>query len=920
MARNRIGHPFRIRRFGAATAALLAATALTLTAPAAVHAESVDEPFPSNTPPGYSLAWADEFDGVNADGTGLDESEWFYREGEKAECSNQPGNVSVGDGLLHIAIKAEQANGENYTCGGVISNRWFGYGYYETRAKLWGDQGFHSAFWTTGLSAYIPDVPDYRGPHNRINEIDGFEVDSHAPDKLAYHSHWFVPEHVGNQGSLVTQADSSAEYHNYGFEWTPTEVRFYTDGVLMKTLPKAGPHGIQNIWLTTLGYTAPVDETNLPGETTWDYFRYFAPVESGADVSAAQVVVDNGDPGYAESGVWADELTDDRRVAFGFQDKEVRRTDAAGASASWTPNLVAGGSYEVYVWNSNILKTGHSAARYTVSHDGGATDVVLDQRASGQQWVSLGVHDFTPGRTQGVSVVGDAAGAGVLRADAVKFVPAIVIDDGGAGYTEAGAWAGSSAITGWRGTGTRYASASSATARWTPDLPDAGRYDVYAWVPPRDATSSAASYTIVSNDGTVDFDVDGTTPTGRWVRLGDFDFAAGTAGYVELGKEYGVTGLMRADAVKFIAVEPEDGAPSVPGDLEVEVERTPPIGDAWFTAEWEPVDDADVVGYHVYLDGQRLTWQPVQRTTFDFHELLGGETYEIRVTAVDRLGNESAPSAPRDAVVPRDKRAPAPPSGLVAEAANGRAVLYWDQNTELDLGGYNVYADGELITPEPFGNTNDAHNRDLGFEVPDLANGVAHTIEVTTLDFVGNESKPDDGERHAAADDDHRRRGRGLHRGRHLDAVERRRLAGDEDTGEQFAHRERCVAAGPPLRGHLRGVRVGAEPLERHASRALHGGGGERHDGDGARPDHGRGPMDLAGHARVRRGHDGRRDDHERGGQGLPAHERREVRAARLAGRPPARRWPGPPARPAARGPPVRPAAAVTASATAARA
>ncbi len=742
MALNRTHFHARSRRLVALAAALAATGALLVAAPGSSPAEAADEPFPSNTPPGYELAWADEFDGVNADGTGLDESEWFYREGEKAECSNQPDNVSVGDGLLHIALEAEQANGEQYTCGGVVSNRWFGYGYYETRAKLWGDQGFHSAFWTTGLTAYIPDVPDYRGPHNRINEIDGFEVDSHAPDKLAYHSHWFVPEHVGNQGKLITQADSSLEYHNYGFEWTPTEVRFYTDGVLMNTLPKAGPHGIQNIWLTTLGYTAPVDETNLPGETTWDYFRYFAPVEGGADASSAQVVVDNGDAGYAESGAWTAELTDDRRVAFGFQDKEVRRSDAPGASASWTPNLVADGSYEVYVWNSNILQTGHSAARYTVAHDGGGTDVVLDQRKAGQQWVSLGVHDFTPGQGQGVSVTGDAAGSGVLRADAVKFVPAVVVDNGGPGYSEAGAWAGSASVTGWRGGDTRYASASSSTARWTPELPDAGSYDVYAWVPPRDANSAAASYTVVSNGPEAEFEVDGTTPTARWVRLGNFDFAAGTAGYVELGKDYGVTGLMRADAVKFIAADPEVGAPSVPTGLEVDVERTPPIGDNWFTATWEGVDDEDLVGYHVYLDGQRLTWQPVQRTTFDFHELLGGETYAVHVTAVDRLGNESEASDAVDAVVPRDKHAPDAPSGLVAEAANGKAVLYWDQNTELDLGGYNVYADGELITPEPFGNTNDAHNRDLGFEVPDLANGVAHTIKVTTLDFVGNESKP----------------------------------------------------------------------------------------------------------------------------------------------------------------------------------
>lgn len=742
MALNRTRFHLRSRRFIALTTALATSGALLVAAQGAGPAEAADEPFPSNAPPGYELAWADEFDGVNGNGTGLDESEWFYREGEKAECSNQPDNVSVSDGLLRIAIKAEQANGENYTCGGVISNRWFGYGYYETRAKLWGDQGFHSAFWTTGLTAYIPDAPDYRGPHNRINEIDGFEVDSHAPDKLAYHSHWFVPEHVGNQGKLVTQADTSLEYHNYGFEWTPTEVRFYTDGVLMNTLPKAGPHGIQNIWLTTLGYTAPVDETNLPGETTWDYFRYFAPVEGGADASAAQLVVDNGDAGYAEAKRWRDELTDGRQVAFGAQDKHVRRTDVAGASASWTPPLTDAGSYEVFVWNSNILQTGHSAARYTVAGDGGSTDVVLDQRASGQQWVSLGVHDFTPGQGQGVSVTGDAAGVGVLRADAVKFVPAEIVDNGGPGYTEVGTWGGSTSVKGWRGSDTRYASASSATARWTPEFADAGRYDVYAWVVPRDANSAKVHYTVVTAGESTEVAIDASVPTAKWVRLGNFDFAAGADGYVELGKDFGVTGLMRADAVKFIAAAPEAGAPATPAGLEVEVERTPPIGDNWFTAEWQAVADADLVGYHVYLDGQRLTWQPVQRTSFDFHELLGGETYAITVTAVDRLGNESAASAAVDAVVPLDTHAPTPPAGLVAEAANGKAVLYWDQNSELDLGGYNVYADGELITPEPFGNTNDAHNRDLGFEVPDLENGVAHTIEVTTVDFVGNESAP----------------------------------------------------------------------------------------------------------------------------------------------------------------------------------
>ena len=39
----------------------------------------------------------------------------------------------------------------------------------------------------------------------------------------------------------------------------------------------------------------------------------------------------------------------------------------------------------------------------------------------------------------------------------------------------------------------------------------------------------------------------------------------------------------------------------------------------------------------------------------------------------------------------------------------------------------------------PFGNTTTRHNRPLGYPVQ-ASNNVAHTIEVRTLDFVGNES------------------------------------------------------------------------------------------------------------------------------------------------------------------------------------
>ncbi|MFI6676068.1 family 16 glycosylhydrolase [Kribbella sp. NPDC050470] len=829
-------------------------------------ASSVAGATPSLPVPGYQLAWSDEFDG-----TRLDTGSWFYREGEKAICSNNPGNVTVSDGSMRIALKREDRNGKPYTCGGVISRKTFGYGYYETRAKLWGYKGFHSALWTTGLSDYVPDTPLYKGPNNRVNEIDGFEVDSHAPDLYSQVSHWFVPQHIGNPGGLYKGPDSSDGYHVYGFEWTPTQVRYFIDGQLTRVLPKPGPHGLQNIWLTTLGFTAPVDESNLPGETAWDYFRYYAPVQPGADVTADTVVVDNGDPGYSETGTWSDDITDGHHQTFGFQGKDVRRTDDPAASATWRPQLPAKQSYEVFVWNPSYLRTGHKAARYTVSHDGGQTSAVVNQDSAGQQWVSLGAYQMTPGRGQGVRVTSDPAGSGTLRTDAVKFVPAVVVDNDQAGYSEQGTWQSSNTVTGWRGQDTRWSGDPAATARWAPTLPGSTTYDVYAWIPdgrqdtetrvgvtdpgytesgawaassltgwdgtatrttndtkataawrpdlpiagqyevsawvPNDAISTtAARYTVEHPGGQASVDVDQTTGGKRWISLGTYEFTAGTAGrvtianaagrgylrtnvvrFVRVGADqatpptYTVThaggvstvgadlslgadrwvklgnfafdagsngsvelnraagGVARADAIKFLPAPASAPLPSAPSAVFAYVQPNLANGDQVLQVRWQPTA---AVGYHVYLDGNRVTWQPVRDTSFRMYELLAGQTHRVTVTSVDRAGKESAPSTPFILHVPMDKVSPAPSTELSAEATNGGAVLYWPQSTEVDLHGYHVYADGRRITDVPTGNPADAQSRGLGFPVGDLTNNVAHTLAVTVVDQSGNESKP----------------------------------------------------------------------------------------------------------------------------------------------------------------------------------
>jgi beta-glucanase (GH16 family) len=59
---------------------------------------------------GYTLAWSDE-----SDGTELNKAEWTIRTGVRFASANMPGNVSVADGLLRLAVRKENAGGAEYT-------------------------------------------------------------------------------------------------------------------------------------------------------------------------------------------------------------------------------------------------------------------------------------------------------------------------------------------------------------------------------------------------------------------------------------------------------------------------------------------------------------------------------------------------------------------------------------------------------------------------------------------------------------------------------------------------------------------------------------------------------------------------------------------------------------------------------------
>jgi murein DD-endopeptidase MepM/ murein hydrolase activator NlpD len=93
---------------------------------------------------------------------------------------------------------------------------------------------------------------------------------------------------------------------------------------------------------------------------------------------------------------------------------------------------------------------------------------------------------------------------------------------------------------------------------WRPILPEAGRYEVFVYVPSYNATTRNARYQVNHQAGQSAVPVDQNRYYNQWVSLGKFVFNAGNAGSVRLGDVTGETWGQRCqiafDAVKWVRV------------------------------------------------------------------------------------------------------------------------------------------------------------------------------------------------------------------------------------------------------------------------------------------------------------------------------------------------------------------------------
>lgn len=196
------------------------------------------------TYPGYTLDWADEFNG-----TALDASIWSHQNGDgcPGNCgwgnnelqyyTNRPQNLFFQDGKLVIEANKESFSGKSYTSSKILTSgkKKIKYGRIDIRAKLPTGQGIWPAFW-------MMPQDDVYGGWPASGEIDIMEMVGHEPNRthgtVHYGTGWNDRKNI-SKSTTTSTGTLHDKFYVYSLEWKEDEIKWFLDGNLFATLTKA---------------------------------------------------------------------------------------------------------------------------------------------------------------------------------------------------------------------------------------------------------------------------------------------------------------------------------------------------------------------------------------------------------------------------------------------------------------------------------------------------------------------------------------------------------------------------------------------------------------------------------------------------------------------------------------------------------
>jgi hypothetical protein len=131
-----------------------------------------------------------------------------------------------------------------------------------------------------------------------------------------------------------------------------------------------------------------------------------------------------------------------------------------------------------------------------------------------------------------------------------------IVDDGGIGFTTGGADSGwHTSYYGYSGRSRWTYNQAGFWARWTPNLPKPGHYEVFVYIPGGTNRTTTAHYYLKHEGDIVEFKINQRAKAGQWVSLGTYTFNANDTEFVHLDAVTGEPAGTRTvgfDAVKWI--------------------------------------------------------------------------------------------------------------------------------------------------------------------------------------------------------------------------------------------------------------------------------------------------------------------------------------------------------------------------------
>jgi beta-glucanase (GH16 family) len=195
----------------------------------------------------WQLDFSDEFNDAT-----IDKTKWTIENNTKKRVDitlfSNDKQVEEKNGHLYIYYsKASEINDSAYYAGRVISKDKYAptYGFLEARMHLVKPNGYQTAFWmmpNQGTSM------TNAGPHDGTAN-DGAEIDIVEGNRLKRYSlglHWdgYAKGTTKGAGANIRLPNMhDTEYHIFGLEWSPTYLKYYYDGKIVKEItdPKAIP-------------------------------------------------------------------------------------------------------------------------------------------------------------------------------------------------------------------------------------------------------------------------------------------------------------------------------------------------------------------------------------------------------------------------------------------------------------------------------------------------------------------------------------------------------------------------------------------------------------------------------------------------------------------------------------------------------